>query len=151
MPLPRSLAHPKREISEEKWAEARQWAGGRTPREKYKMPDKQKPDGTVADSSGRLASGFYQLKTGHCLTEQYLNWTKSWPTAQCWWCPCKTQTRDHLFKVCPEWKAHTISYGRRCGRKLGGGRVGGGSETSWPMGGAVRRYWTPSLLQMWEC
>jgi len=39
----------------------------------YKMPDKQKPDGTVADSSKRFASGFYQLKTGHCLTGQYLN------------------------------------------------------------------------------
>jgi len=28
MPLPRSLAHLKQEISEKKWAEARQWAGG---------------------------------------------------------------------------------------------------------------------------
>ena len=26
------------------------------------------------------------------------------PTAQCWWCQCPSQTRDHLFKVCPEWK-----------------------------------------------
>jgi len=38
MPLPRSLAHIKREISERKWAEARQWAGGGTSRKKYKMP-----------------------------------------------------------------------------------------------------------------
>jgi len=29
-PLPRSLANLKREITEKKWAEARQWAGGRT-------------------------------------------------------------------------------------------------------------------------
>jgi len=28
MPLPKSRAHLKREISEKKWAEARQWAGG---------------------------------------------------------------------------------------------------------------------------
>jgi len=30
MPLPRSLAHLKREIPEKNWAEARRWAGGRT-------------------------------------------------------------------------------------------------------------------------
>jgi len=30
MPFPRFLANLKREISEKKWAEARQWAGGRT-------------------------------------------------------------------------------------------------------------------------
>jgi len=51
MPLPRSLAHLKREISEKKWAEARQWAGGRTSRKKYSMPSRQKQDGTVAGSS----------------------------------------------------------------------------------------------------
>jgi len=80
-PLPRSLAHLKREISEKKWANARQWAGGRAPRKKYKIPDKQKSDSTVADSSKRPASRFYQLKSGHRLTGQYLNWTKSQPTA----------------------------------------------------------------------
>jgi hypothetical protein len=68
------------------------------------MPDSQKPDSTVANSAKRLASRFYQLKTGHCLTGQYLNWTKSQATAQCWWCRHQTQTRDHLFKECPEWK-----------------------------------------------
>jgi hypothetical protein len=68
MPLPRSLAHFKQEISEKKWAEARLWAGGRTSKKKYKMPAKQKPDGTIAGSSKRHASRFYQLKAGHCLT-----------------------------------------------------------------------------------
>jgi len=52
-----------------------------------------------------LASRFYQMKTGHCLTGQYLHWTKSRPTPQCWWCRYQKQTRDHLFEVCPEWKA----------------------------------------------
>ena len=55
-PLPRSLASLKREISEKKWAEARQWAGGRTSKTKYRMPKSQKPDGAVADSTKRLAS-----------------------------------------------------------------------------------------------
>ena len=73
LPLPRSLANLKREISEKKWAEARQWAGCRTSKAKHRMPKRQKPDGTVAGSTKRLASRFYQLKTGHCLTGQYLN------------------------------------------------------------------------------
>ena len=105
MPLPRSLANVKREISEKKWAEARQWAGGRTSRTKYRMPSGQRPDSMVAGSTKRIASRFYQIKTGHCRTGQYLNWTKSQPTPQCWWCRYPNQTREHLFKVCPEWKA----------------------------------------------
>jgi len=103
-PLPRSLANLKREISEKKWAEARQWAGGRTSKTKYRMPKSQKPDGAVAGSTKRLASRYYQLKTGHARTGQYLHWAKVRPDAQCWWCKCPSQTRDHLFKVCPEWK-----------------------------------------------
>jgi len=50
MPLPRSLANLKREISEKR-VEARRWAGGRASREKYKMPESHKPDGTVAGST----------------------------------------------------------------------------------------------------
>ena len=50
-------------------------------------------------------SRFYQIKTGHCLTGQYLNWMKGRATPQCWWCRYPYQTREHLFKECPEWKA----------------------------------------------
>jgi len=77
MPLPRSLANLKREISEKKRVEARQWAGGRTSKKKYKMPESQKPDDMVAGSTKRLASRFYKLKTGHCRTGQYLYWAKA--------------------------------------------------------------------------
>jgi hypothetical protein len=52
-PLPRSHGHLKREISEMKWAEACQWAGRRTTKEKYRMPAKQKPEGVVAGCSNR--------------------------------------------------------------------------------------------------
>jgi hypothetical protein len=79
MPLPRSLAHLKREISEKKWGEARLWAGRRIKAEKYRMP---REDETVAGSSKRTASRFYQLKTGQGLTDQYLKWTKNQPTAK---------------------------------------------------------------------
>jgi len=77
---------------------------GRTSKKKYRMPNSQKPGGAVANSSKRIASRFYQVKTGHCLTGQYLNWTKNRPTPQCWWCRYRTQTRDHLSKERPEWK-----------------------------------------------
>jgi hypothetical protein len=33
-----------------------------------------------------------------------LKWTKNRTTAKCGWCPCKLQTREHLFKNCPRWK-----------------------------------------------
>jgi len=78
--------------------------GGRTSKKKYRLPVSQRPNGTVAGSTKRHASRFYQLKTGHRLTRQYLNWTKSHPIPQCWWCQYRTQIRDHLFKECPEWK-----------------------------------------------
>jgi len=105
MPLPRSLANVKREVSEKKWVEARQWAGGRTSKTKHPMPKSQKPDGGVAGSTKRLVSRFYQIKTGHCLTGQYLNWTRNRATPQCWWCRYPHQTREHLFKEYREWKA----------------------------------------------
>ena len=104
LPLPRSLANLKREISEKKWTEARSWAGGRINKAKYRMPKCQKPEGVVAGSTKRLASRYYQLKTGHACIGQYLHWARVRPTAQCWWCQCPSQTRDHLFKVCPEWE-----------------------------------------------
>jgi len=68
------------------------------------LPDEKKPDQTVAKSK-RLASRFYQMKTGHCLTGQYLAWTTRRPGTTCWWCQYKIQTREHLFKNCPQWKS----------------------------------------------
>ena len=84
--LSQDLLHLKREITEKKWVEARQWAGGRASKKKYTMPKSQRPDGVVAGSAKRLASRFYQMKTGHCLSGQYLHWTKNRPTPQSWWC-----------------------------------------------------------------
>jgi len=85
MHLARSLANLKREISEKKWVEARQWAGGRT-------------------SLRCVLSG----------------------------------------------RPNRKSRGRRCGRRLGSGRAGIRSGTSWPTGGVVRGCGTSSLLRRWE-
>jgi ribonuclease HI len=119
---PRSLANIKREIAEKKWAEAREWAGGRTSKKKYKMPRSQKPDSTVAGSTKRLAARFYQLKTGHCLTGEYLHWTKSRQTPQCWWCPHPRQTREHLLKGCPKWRKQQRVLWKEVWKETGKGR-----------------------------
>jgi hypothetical protein len=70
MPLPRSLAHLKLEISEKKWLEAKMWADSRVTGNKYRYCRQgkvcQKPDSAPAKTSKRLAARFYQLKTGHC-------------------------------------------------------------------------------------
>jgi hypothetical protein len=84
------------------------WAESRVAGEKYQHcrqgKSRQKPDPAPAKTNKRLAAWFYQLKTGHCLTGQCLKWTKNRPTAKCWWGQYKTQTREHLFKNCPQWK-----------------------------------------------
>ena len=53
--------------------EAKGWAKERlngTKNRKYRPSEKQKPDPTEARANKRLASRFYQLKTGHSLTGQ---------------------------------------------------------------------------------
>jgi len=103
-PLPRSLANSKRGFTEQKWADSKSWTRKkltRTTNWKYRPGENQKPDPTVAKARKRLAARFYQLKTGHCLTGQYLAWTARRPDATCW-CQHHTQARDHLFKHCPE-------------------------------------------------
>ena len=81
-----------------------QWAGERTSKKKYRLPKSERPDGMVAGGTRGLESRFYQLKTGRCLIGQYLNRTKNRPTPESRLCRYRTQTRDHLFKECPEWK-----------------------------------------------
>jgi len=51
--------------------------------------------------AGCLASHFYQLK----LTGQYLQWTTRRPDTKCWWCQSSIQTRERLFKNCPQWRS----------------------------------------------
>jgi hypothetical protein len=102
------FGHLGREISEKKWLEAKMWADSRVTGKKYQYCRQgkvfQKPNAAPAKSSKRLAARFYQLKTGQCIAGQYLKWTKNRPSAKCWWCPYRYQTREHLFKHCPQGK-----------------------------------------------
>jgi len=72
------------------------------------MPKSQGPDGVVTGSTKTLASRFYQVKMGHCPSEDYLHWMKNRPTPQCWWCLYCIKNREHHFKECSEWKAQQM-------------------------------------------
>jgi ribonuclease HI len=122
MPPPRSLANLKRGSSEKKWAEARQWAEGRITARKYRLPTDQRVERVVAGSPKKLAARFYQLKTGHCRTGQYLKWSKSRTSAKCGWCPCEVQTREHLFKNCRRWKLQQKTLWAEVRRDTGRGK-----------------------------
>jgi len=105
MPLPRSLAILKWDISVQKWAEARQGAVGRTSK--------------LTRNTKRLASRFYQVKTGHCLTGKNIHWTKNRPTHRFWWC----QLSDIWVEGQPRLDEATVL---SCVRKSSGG--GGGNS-----------------------
>jgi len=122
VPLPRSLAHIKREILTKKWDEARQWAVKQISAKKYRMPRTQQPDKTVARSNKWVAARFYQIKTGHFHTGQYLEWTENRTSVQCWWCRCKEQTREHVFKNCGQWKEQQKVLWKEVCKETGKGR-----------------------------
>jgi len=75
-----------------------------TSNRKYRPCEKQKLDPTVARAK-RLAFRPTSRRRATCLTRQYLAWTTRRPGAACWWCQHKIQTREHLFKNCPQWKS----------------------------------------------
>jgi len=60
--------------------------------------NEKRPTSGPSSSRRSRRTRLYQPKTGHCPTGQYLNWTRSRPTAKCWWCPYRTQTWEHVFK-----------------------------------------------------
>jgi len=122
MPLPRSLANLKREISERKWEEAWTWAKKRVRGKKYQMRETMHQNDMVARAPKRLAGRYHQLKTGNCRTGQYLKWTKNSNTAECGWCRYKTQTREYLFKNCDRWRPQQKIMWAEIRKKTGKGK-----------------------------
>ena len=62
---PTSLAHLKCRASEKKWPEDWSWCERRQHNKGYVLLEKDQPDPTPARAEKRMASRFYQLKTGH--------------------------------------------------------------------------------------
>ena len=67
----------------------------KTRNRKYRPSEKQKPAPTVARTNKRPASRFCQLKTGHCLTGQHLQWTTRRPPSA-----GGASTRSRLASTC---------------------------------------------------
>jgi len=75
--------------------------GRRTSNSKYRTSDKQRPNATVARANKKLAARFYRpLPHG---TIPAVDHEKARRQVQV--CNYKTQTREHLFKNCPQWKS----------------------------------------------
>ena len=70
---------------------------------------------TVAQAK-KLAARFYQLKTGHCLTGHYLQWTTRRPDAECWWCNYKPHTESICSRTARSWKASRAAVREETGR-----------------------------------
>jgi len=51
-----------------------------------------------------------------------MKWTKNADTAECGWCQYKTQTREHLFKNCREWKVQQKTLWAEVQRETGRGK-----------------------------
>jgi len=68
MPIPASLAHLKRRISDKKWKEAHEWSLARTQTCKFDFRRHKATDPTPAKAPKRIAARFYQMKSGQALT-----------------------------------------------------------------------------------
>jgi len=128
MPLPRSLAHMKREVTEEEWAEARRWAGGWTSEKKHAMPKSQRPDGTVAGSTKRLASRFYRLGQVTAFPGSASSGRRTAPPLSIGSAGVGRERGATSSRCALSGRPSRRFCGQRCGREVGSGRVGGGSE-----------------------
>jgi len=73
-------------------------------------------------NEGWYIPGTYLLMYIH---DPACHWTKNQTTPQCWWCRYRTQTRDTRSG-----NRGRTSGRQRLRRRQGGGKTGGGSETS---------------------
>jgi len=122
MPLPMSIANIRREAAEKKWDEARDWSEKRIKKKKYRMPERLRQNSAVPRGPKRLAERLHQLRTGHCRTGKYLEWTQNANTAACGWCQREGRTRNHLFKECRRWKPRRKTMWKEVRKETGKGR-----------------------------
>ena len=141
---PRSLAHLKRSITETKWKETNAWADVKVTHKEYRYSRKkrQRPDFIPANANKWHASRLYQLKTGYCLTGQYLHWTKSRPTAKCWLPVPNPNTEASLQELSPQEApaGNPVGGGEK---DTGRGKVASRSGTSSWTRGKRRGGWRP--------
>ena len=107
-----SLSHTSRLITECKWNQDREWFRAQHQKRKpesrstYKLLDKkQTMDKIAAGARKGLASIFYQLKSGHAHTADYLFKIGKSSSRSCIHCQnAGTQTVRHLMMDCRKWR-----------------------------------------------
>jgi len=82
----------------------------------------QQPNRMVQQAPQCLVGRFYLTRTGHCHTGQYLKRTTKTDRAERRRRHYKTQTREHLFKHCKEWKPQQKALWAEVRKETGGGK-----------------------------
>jgi ribonuclease HI len=102
-----SAANRARRISEGRSAAKTQWEANKCSKHfGYRLKGKAGSKRPIPMTSVKpLATRFYRLKSGHAPTGVYLKRFGHREDDKCWWCGgTTTQTREHLFRHCSQWK-----------------------------------------------
>ena len=96
-----SFSYTNRQIRQEKKNSIRKWLlEKRKKREKSEF-NAEKPlfklNKAIFSTKKSISSRFFQLKTGHAVTAQYLNKIKKLDNKKCWFCSNINQTVEHLI------------------------------------------------------
>ena len=119
-----SLAHVKRQITEEKKLQIYTWYKQKTREQEsskrgFYIPCLKTQIHPLLGKAKKLyASRFYQLKAGHGAIGTFLERIGKVESAECWWCGEAEQSVIHLYTKCRKWRTE-----RRALRK-GLGKIG---------------------------
>jgi hypothetical protein len=113
-----SLAHARRGLTETRTKKHQSWREkmmGRRSLEIQRSYRKNKgfqQDPAVAGAPKRIASRYYQLKTGHAPVGVFLQRIKVQEGASCQWCQAPRESVRHLMLECQQWTAQQWKFRR---------------------------------------
>jgi ribonuclease HI len=109
-----TLAHVARGITEAKWQQHLAWVKERCRGTYYYvLQERQRADPVAFSAKKAIASRFYQLRMCKAHTGPHLGTIGEAADDKCWWCGSgASQTREHLFKHCRQWKDQRITMWR---------------------------------------
>jgi ribonuclease HI len=120
-----TLAHVARGVTEKKWHEHLAWVRERCRGKRYYLlKERQRTDPVASSTKKAIASRFYQLRMGKAHIGPYLAKIGEAADDKCWWCGSgASQTREHLFKHCSQWKDQRITMWRAVRKATEGKRT----------------------------
>ena len=98
-----------RRISEGRSAAKAEWEADKCSKHfNYRLKGKAGTKRPIPMTSVKpLAARFYRLMSGHAPTGVYLKRFGHRDDDKCWWCGgTVSQTREHLFRHCSQWRVH---------------------------------------------